>query len=294
MRVATAYRDPHRSPARGVRPGPPARSGRVVRFPPRPLSPARGARCVGGARSRGSSAARAPAARCGAGSPWWSPACSLRSWSARSWCATRACAPTACPSTAVVVREAGEPRLEFATRTGDIVRTDLPDSKSGGLAAGDAVDVRYDADDPTRVVTERSARRARHHSVDHGGEVPHRGNGAHDRRRASAAASRRLSREPPDLAHLARGLGHAAHVSVRMDRDEAWARIAARAHRDRHQPPSRRVPDLDPDVVLRRRRRGALPHARAPRRRLRGSATTRASASWSRGASGGRSCGRCT
>lgn len=56
---------------------------------------------------------------------------------------------------ATVVSESGEPRLEFTTRAGDVVRTDLPDSKSGGLAAGDVVAVRYDAGDPTRVVTER-------------------------------------------------------------------------------------------------------------------------------------------
>ena len=55
---------------------------------------------------------------------------------------------------AIVIRQAGEPRLEFVTRSGDVVRTDVPDAKSGGLAAGDIVDVRYDRGDPTRVVTE--------------------------------------------------------------------------------------------------------------------------------------------
>jgi hypothetical protein len=54
---------------------------------------------------------------------------------------------------ALVVREAGAPRLEFVTKTGDVVRTDVPDSKSGGLAAGETVEIRYDRDDPTRVVT---------------------------------------------------------------------------------------------------------------------------------------------
>ena len=48
------------------------------------------------------------------------------------------------------------PRLEFVTKSGTLVRTDLPDSKSGGLTAGDIVDVRYDREDPERVVTTRS------------------------------------------------------------------------------------------------------------------------------------------
>lgn len=55
---------------------------------------------------------------------------------------------------AIVVRDRGEPRLEFVTRAGAVVRTDLPDAKSGDLAAGDVVAVRYDRDDPTQVVTE--------------------------------------------------------------------------------------------------------------------------------------------
>ena len=54
---------------------------------------------------------------------------------------------------AIVVREDGAPRLEFVTKAGNVVRADLPDSKSGGLAAGDTVEIRYDRDDPTRVVT---------------------------------------------------------------------------------------------------------------------------------------------
>lgn len=54
---------------------------------------------------------------------------------------------------ALVVREAGEPRLEFVTEDGDVVRTDLPDAKSGGVTAGDVVEIRYDPDDPRQVVT---------------------------------------------------------------------------------------------------------------------------------------------
>lgn len=53
---------------------------------------------------------------------------------------------------ALVVRESGVPRLEFTTETGEVVRTDLPDLKSGGLSAGETVEVRYDRDDPQRVV----------------------------------------------------------------------------------------------------------------------------------------------
>lgn len=59
-------------------------------------------------------------------------------------------------ATAVVVREGGEPRLAFETEDGDVVRTDVPDAKSGNLSAGDRVAVRYDLEDPTRVVTQRS------------------------------------------------------------------------------------------------------------------------------------------
>ncbi len=60
------------------------------------------------------------------------------------------------PAQAVVIRDDGVPRLEFATRSGTFVRTDLPDSKSGGVTAGDIVDIRYDREDPERVVTARS------------------------------------------------------------------------------------------------------------------------------------------
>lgn len=60
------------------------------------------------------------------------------------------------PAQAVVVRDDGVPRLEFATKSGTLVRTDLPDSKSGGVTAGDIVDIRYDREDPERVVTARS------------------------------------------------------------------------------------------------------------------------------------------
>lgn len=56
---------------------------------------------------------------------------------------------------ALVVRESGVPKLEFATRSGEVVRTDLPDLKSGGWSAGETVEVRYDADEPQRVVTEQ-------------------------------------------------------------------------------------------------------------------------------------------
>jgi hypothetical protein len=60
------------------------------------------------------------------------------------------------PVRAIVVRDGGVPQLRFSTRAGEAVQTALPDPKSGGYVAGDVVDVRYDADDPTRVVTERS------------------------------------------------------------------------------------------------------------------------------------------
>jgi hypothetical protein len=61
------------------------------------------------------------------------------------------------PVEAVVTRQDGAPRLEFVTRSGDLVVADLPDTKSGGVAAGDVVDIRYDRDDPTRVVTQTRA-----------------------------------------------------------------------------------------------------------------------------------------
>lgn len=60
------------------------------------------------------------------------------------------------PVTAAVVREGGRPRLEFTTRTGTVVRADLPDEKSGALRAGDTAEVRYDPDNPRRVVTAAS------------------------------------------------------------------------------------------------------------------------------------------
>jgi len=53
---------------------------------------------------------------------------------------------------AVVIRSGGEPRLEFVTARGEVVRADLPDAKSGGRTAGETVEVRYDPDDPTEVV----------------------------------------------------------------------------------------------------------------------------------------------
>jgi hypothetical protein len=58
---------------------------------------------------------------------------------------------------AIVVREDGEPRFEFVTRSGEVVRTDLPDAKSGSYAAGDVVEIRYDRDDPQRVVAAHSS-----------------------------------------------------------------------------------------------------------------------------------------
>ena len=61
------------------------------------------------------------------------------------------------PVSAVVVRQDGEPRLQFTTASGRVVTTDLPDAKSGGLAADDVVEIRYDREDPTKVVTERHA-----------------------------------------------------------------------------------------------------------------------------------------
>jgi hypothetical protein len=57
------------------------------------------------------------------------------------------------PVDALVVADGGSRELEFTTRSGDVVRTGIPDSKSGGVVAGDTVAIRYDADDPQRVVT---------------------------------------------------------------------------------------------------------------------------------------------
>lgn len=56
-------------------------------------------------------------------------------------------------ATATVVSDAGSPELEFVINRNEVVRTGIPDSKSGSLTVGDSVDIRYDADDPTRVVT---------------------------------------------------------------------------------------------------------------------------------------------
>jgi hypothetical protein len=55
---------------------------------------------------------------------------------------------------AVVTGHAGNPELEFVTDDGRVVHTGLPDAKSGNLRVGDEVEIRYDADDPTRVVTQ--------------------------------------------------------------------------------------------------------------------------------------------
>jgi hypothetical protein len=59
------------------------------------------------------------------------------------------------PVTAAVVTGAGgNPELEVVTDDGRAVHTGLPDAKSGNLRVGDEVEVRYDADNPTRVVTQ--------------------------------------------------------------------------------------------------------------------------------------------
>jgi hypothetical protein len=59
------------------------------------------------------------------------------------------------PVTAAVVTGArGSPELEFVTADGQQVHTGIPDSKSGSLRVGDEVEIRYDADHPTRVVTQ--------------------------------------------------------------------------------------------------------------------------------------------
>jgi hypothetical protein len=55
---------------------------------------------------------------------------------------------------AVVTGTGGNPELEFVTADGQQVHTDIPDSKSGSLRVGDEVEIRYDADHPTRVVTQ--------------------------------------------------------------------------------------------------------------------------------------------
>lgn len=60
------------------------------------------------------------------------------------------------PAQAVVVRVDGAPRFEFVTESGDLIRTALPDAKSGGRSAGDVVEIRYDRQDPQRVVTAQS------------------------------------------------------------------------------------------------------------------------------------------
>jgi hypothetical protein len=55
---------------------------------------------------------------------------------------------------AVVTGDGGSPELEFVARGNRLVHTGLPDSKSGNLRVGDEVEIRYDADEPTRVVTQ--------------------------------------------------------------------------------------------------------------------------------------------
>lgn len=56
-------------------------------------------------------------------------------------------------ATATVVSDAGSRELEFVINKNEVVRTGIPDAKSGSLTVGDSVDIRYDPDDPTRVVT---------------------------------------------------------------------------------------------------------------------------------------------
>jgi hypothetical protein len=55
---------------------------------------------------------------------------------------------------AVVTGDGGSPELEFVTEGGRLVHTGLPDAKSGNLRVGDEVEIRYDADNPARVVTQ--------------------------------------------------------------------------------------------------------------------------------------------
>ena len=59
------------------------------------------------------------------------------------------------PVTATVVTSAaGGPELEFVTTGNRLVHTGIPDSKSGNLRVGEQVAVRYDAKNPTHVVTQ--------------------------------------------------------------------------------------------------------------------------------------------
>ena len=55
---------------------------------------------------------------------------------------------------AVVTGRGGSPELEFFTAPGRVAHAGLPDSKSGSLRVGDTVNIRYDANDPSRVVTQ--------------------------------------------------------------------------------------------------------------------------------------------
>jgi DnaJ domain/Protein of unknown function (DUF3592) len=55
---------------------------------------------------------------------------------------------------AVVTGGGGNPELRFVTDDDRVVHTGLPDAKSGNLRVGDEVEIRYDADNPTRVVTQ--------------------------------------------------------------------------------------------------------------------------------------------
>lgn len=61
------------------------------------------------------------------------------------------------PTRALVVQVGGERRFEFTTRAGDVVRA-AETTKSGVAepAVGSEVDIRYDRDDPTRIVLETS------------------------------------------------------------------------------------------------------------------------------------------
>ena len=50
--------------------------------------------------------------------------------------------------------DGGSPELEFVAQGNRLVHTGIPDSKSGNLRVGEQVAIRYDADHPTRVVTQ--------------------------------------------------------------------------------------------------------------------------------------------
>ena len=76
-------------------------------------------------------------------------------------------------TTASVVEVRGERQLRFTTKTGRVVQTSEPDLKSGNRTpVGGTVDVVYDPEDPTHIVTDEDTTRARHHPVDRRRQVP--------------------------------------------------------------------------------------------------------------------------